>query len=110
MAEVRELASGLEFPEGPVVLPDGSVAVCEIKGGRITRVAPDGTKDVIAELASILGDLAPPPDEARDFGRQVTQAADRLCHRETASYSPTGRRARSLEFGDSTDSIWRLPA
>jgi gluconolactonase len=49
MAEVRELASGLEFPEGPVVLPDGSVAVCEIKGGRITRVAPDGTKDVIAE-------------------------------------------------------------
>jgi gluconolactonase len=49
MAEVRELASGLEFPEGPVVLPDGSVAVCEIKGGRVTRVALDGAKDVIAE-------------------------------------------------------------
>ncbi|MFL5842995.1 MAG: SMP-30/gluconolactonase/LRE family protein [Thermoleophilaceae bacterium] len=49
MAEVRELASGLEFPEGPVVMPDGSVAVCEIKGGRITRVGPDGTKDVIAQ-------------------------------------------------------------
>jgi gluconolactonase len=49
MAEVRELASGLEFPEGPVVLPDGSVAVCEIQGKRITRVAADGTKDVIAE-------------------------------------------------------------
>src|SRR4051794_28392679 len=28
VAEVRELADGLEFPEGPVVLPDGSVAVC----------------------------------------------------------------------------------
>jgi gluconolactonase len=49
MAEVRELASGLEFPEGPVVLPDGSVAVCEIMGGRVTRVAADGTKEVIAE-------------------------------------------------------------
>jgi gluconolactonase len=49
MAEVRELASGLEFPEGPVVLPDGSVAVCEIKGGRITRVATDGTKEVVAQ-------------------------------------------------------------
>jgi gluconolactonase len=49
VAEVRELASGLEFPEGPVVLADGSVAVCEIQGKRITRVAPDGTKDVIAE-------------------------------------------------------------
>jgi gluconolactonase len=49
VAEVRELASGLEFPEGPVVHPDGSVTVVEIKGGRITRVAPDGTKDVVAE-------------------------------------------------------------
>jgi gluconolactonase len=49
MAEVRELATGLEFPEGPVVLPDGSVVVVEIKGKRITRVAADGTKDVVAE-------------------------------------------------------------
>jgi gluconolactonase len=49
MAEVRELASGLEFPEGPVVLPDGSIAVCEVKAKRVTRVAPDGSKDVIAE-------------------------------------------------------------
>jgi gluconolactonase len=49
VAEVRELASGLEFPEGPVVLPDGSIAVCEIKGQRITRVAQDGSKETIAE-------------------------------------------------------------
>ena len=49
MAEVRELASGLEFPEGPVVLPDGSLAVCEIQGGRITRVTQDGEKSTIAE-------------------------------------------------------------
>jgi gluconolactonase len=49
MSEIRELATGLEFPEGPVVLPDGSVAVCEIKGRRITRVGPDGSTDVIAE-------------------------------------------------------------
>jgi gluconolactonase len=49
MPEVRELASGLEFPEGPVVLPDGSVAVVEIKGKRITRVAADGSKETIAE-------------------------------------------------------------
>jgi gluconolactonase len=49
VAEVRELATGLEFPEGPVVLPDGSVAVVEIQGKRVTRVALDGSKDVIAE-------------------------------------------------------------
>src|SRR4051794_35750369 len=49
MAEVRELASGLEFPEGPVVLPDGSIAVCEIQGQRITRVDAEGNKELIAE-------------------------------------------------------------
>ena len=27
MAEVRELASGLKFPEGPVAMADGSVRV-----------------------------------------------------------------------------------
>jgi gluconolactonase len=50
MAELRELATGLEFPEGPVVWNDDGITVCEIKGGRITRVAPDGSKDVVAEL------------------------------------------------------------
>jgi gluconolactonase len=49
VAELRDLASGLEFPEGPVVLPDGSIAVCEIKGKRITRIDQDGTKETIAE-------------------------------------------------------------
>src|SRR4051794_10868908 len=49
MPETRVLAEGLEFPEGPVVLPDGSVAVCEIKGQRITRVDADGNKEPIAE-------------------------------------------------------------
>ena len=49
MPEPRELTDGLEFPEGPVVLPDGSVAVCEIKGKRITRVDSDGNKETIAE-------------------------------------------------------------
>jgi gluconolactonase len=49
MAEVRTLADGLEFPEGPVVLPDGSIAVCEIKGKRITRVDQDGNKETIVE-------------------------------------------------------------
>jgi gluconolactonase len=51
MAEVRELASGLEFPEGPVVLPDGSITVCEIQGKRITRVDQDGSKETVAQLS-----------------------------------------------------------
>jgi gluconolactonase len=47
MTEVRELATGLRFPEGPVVLPDGSLAVCQIAAGVISRVTPDGDVDEI---------------------------------------------------------------
>jgi gluconolactonase len=39
--EVRIIASGLEFPEGPVALPDGSVLVTEIAVGTLVRVSPD---------------------------------------------------------------------
>lgn len=47
-AELREIASGLLFPEGPVALPDGSVLVVEIKRGTLTRIAPDGSTSVVA--------------------------------------------------------------
>ena len=42
MADIRVLATDLEFPEGPVVMPDGSVVLVEIRGKRLTRVYPDG--------------------------------------------------------------------
>ncbi len=45
---LQVLAEGLRFPEGPVVLPDGSVAVVEIAAGRITAVTPQGEKKVLA--------------------------------------------------------------
>ena len=50
MPNVRVLATGLEFPEGPVVMPDGSVILVEIRGRRLTRVWPDGRKQVVAEI------------------------------------------------------------
>src|SRR4051812_30012699 len=50
MADVRVLATGLEFPEGPVVMPDGSVVLVEIRGKRLTRVWPDGRKEVVAQI------------------------------------------------------------
>ena len=49
MAELREITDGLGFPEGPVVMQDGSVVVVEIQHGRITRVTPDGEKETAAE-------------------------------------------------------------
>lgn len=47
--EHRVVADGLAFPEGPVVMADGSVIVVEIAGPRLTRVQPDGTTTVVAE-------------------------------------------------------------
>jgi gluconolactonase len=49
MAEVREICSGLAFPEGPVAMEDGSVVVVEIGRGTVTRVGTDGRADVVAE-------------------------------------------------------------
>jgi gluconolactonase len=42
------LCEGLAFPEGPVFMDDGSIIVCEIAAGRITRVRRDGSRHTIA--------------------------------------------------------------
>ncbi|WP_216074714.1 SMP-30/gluconolactonase/LRE family protein, partial [Acinetobacter baumannii] len=47
---MRVLASDLEFPEGPVAMPDGSVILVEIRGQRLTRVYPDGRKETVAQI------------------------------------------------------------
>jgi gluconolactonase len=44
-----EIASGLQFPEGPIIMDDGSIVVVEIAGPRLSRVLTDGTVEVIAE-------------------------------------------------------------
>jgi gluconolactonase len=46
--QIREITTGLRFPEGPVWMPDGSIVLVEIQAGAVTRVAPDGTKTRIA--------------------------------------------------------------
>ncbi len=64
MSDLKVLATGLRFPEGPVVMPDGSVALVEIARGTVTRVAPDGTVSVIADLGGGPNGLATGPDGA----------------------------------------------
>jgi gluconolactonase len=46
---LRTVATGLRFPEGPVAMADGSVIVTEIAAGCITRVQPDGKTEVVSE-------------------------------------------------------------
>ena len=56
------LTTELEFPEGPVALADGSVLVVEIKGGRLTRVLPNGELQVVADLGGGPNGAAVGPD------------------------------------------------
>ncbi len=56
------IADGLRFPEGPVAMADGSVILVEIAAGRITRVLPDGTKQIVAEPGGGPNGLAIGPD------------------------------------------------
>lgn len=51
MSIIRELASGLRFPEGPIAMPDGSVLLVEIEGQSLTRVTAAGGVERIAKLA-----------------------------------------------------------
>ena len=48
--KIKELASGLRFPEGPVAMPDGSVVLVEIERRTLKRVTPDCRVHVIANL------------------------------------------------------------
>ena len=48
MPEPVEIASGLRFPEGPVVLPDGDLLVVEIARGTLSRIGRDGRVSVVA--------------------------------------------------------------
>ncbi len=43
------VADGLDFPEGPIAMADGSVILTEIRGRRLTRVNAGGGKTMLAE-------------------------------------------------------------
>jgi gluconolactonase len=62
--DYRVVTDGLIFPEGPIALADGSVLVVEIKGARLVRVQPDGTKRIVAELGGGPNGAAIGPDGA----------------------------------------------
>ena len=65
MSNYEIIAAGLEFPEGPVVMPDGSIVLVEIKRGTITRVDPDdGSVDVLAQPGGGPNGAAIGPDGA----------------------------------------------
>ncbi|QYY33832.1 SMP-30/gluconolactonase/LRE family protein (plasmid) [Cupriavidus pinatubonensis] len=64
MLDGEIIASGLQFPEGPIAMSDGSVLVVELAAGRLTRVSAGGTIDVVAVLGGGPNGAAIGPDGA----------------------------------------------
>ncbi|MEQ1618557.1 MAG: SMP-30/gluconolactonase/LRE family protein [Terricaulis sp.] len=63
MPDFEVLAENLQFPEGPIAMPDGSVILVEIKRGTLTRVW-NGKSEVIAQLGGGPNGAAFGPDGA----------------------------------------------
>ena len=59
---IREIATGLKFPEGPIALPDGDVLLVEIARGTLSRVKPDGRVEVVAHTGGGPNGAAMGPD------------------------------------------------
>lgn len=64
MSVFKELARGLRFPEGPIVLADGSILVVEIERATLTRIGPAGGQEVVAFLGGAPNGAAIGPDGA----------------------------------------------
>ena len=62
MAELKEITSGLRFPEGPVALDDGGVLVVELQRAALSRVHPDGRVDLVADCGGSPNGAAFGPD------------------------------------------------
>ena len=62
MTDIKELASGLQFPEGPIAMPDGSVLFVELARGALSSVSATGAYTVVAELGGAPNGAAIGPD------------------------------------------------
>jgi gluconolactonase len=105
-------AEGLRFPEGPVWLPDGDVAVVEIAAGRISAISPNGRVHVIANTGGGPNGAALGPDnklyvcnnggfEWRESGGYLTPhgpAADYECGRIEVVDLATGKVERLYDY------------
>ena len=64
MNDWKTLATGLRFPEGPIILADESVLVVEIERATLTRISPTGSQEVVAFMGGAPNGAAIGPDGA----------------------------------------------
>ncbi len=62
--DLQLVAEGLQFPEGPIAMADGSIILTEIKAGVLSRITPDGKRTVFAETGGGPNGAAVGPDNA----------------------------------------------
>ncbi len=60
--KLTKVCEGLDFPEGPIAMADGSIILVEIRRQTLSRVLPDGRIDVIAKLGGGPNGAAVGPD------------------------------------------------
>ena len=113
MTELREVASGLEFPEGPIAMSDGSVLVVEIKRGTLTRVRPDGAVEIVAETGGGPNGAAIGPDGkvyiCNNGGFEWHDLRGMLIPGDQpADYSGGSIQRVDLESG-SVETVWTVP-
>ena len=62
--DIQLVTEGLEFPEGPIAMADGSIILTEIKGQRLSRITPDGKRETVVETGGGPNGAAIGPDGA----------------------------------------------
>lgn len=60
--QFETVATGLQFPEGPIALADGSILVVEIRRQTLTKVSPSGETTTVAHLGGGPNGAAIGPD------------------------------------------------
>jgi gluconolactonase len=94
---MREITSTLRFPEGPVAMNDDSVLVVEIARGTLTRVRPNGAREVVAETGGGPNGAAIGPD-----GKVY------ICNNGGLRLAPDGTPVEGLPDGYSGGCIQRV--
>lgn len=107
--EFTKVCEGLQFPEGPIAMADGSVILVEIRRQTLTRVKPDGTTEVIAELGGGPNGAAIGPDGrvyVCNNGGFVWVERDGLTHPAGMPDDYSGGRIEAVDL--STGAVERL--
>ena len=98
LPDLRVVTTGLQFPEGPIAMPDGSVLVVEIARGSLSRVAPDGRIEVVAQTGGGPNGAAIGPDGkcyiCNNGGFEWTERRGRTYPGDQANNYRTGRIER----------------